>query len=387
MGDPEPRDRETIGAGESEPEATVADLGPNGPPDTPGTTLAGEVDPGQATGGVTLAHETSVTATGVGDATHADQADAAPTHRPAPTIAGYEIVGELGRGGMGVVYQARQVRLNRPCALKMILAGAHADPVAAVRFLGRGRGRRQAPAPQHRPDPPHRRGRRPALPRAGVRRRAAAWTERLDGTPWPARRAATLVEALARGVAEAHRLGIVHRDLKPANILLAADGTPKIADFGLAKRLDVESGLTATESILGSPSYMAPEQAEGKAKQVGPLGRRLRAGGDPVRAADRPPAVPGGDGAGDARAGQDGRAGAAVAAGARAAARRRDDRAEVPAEGPGASGTRRPTALAEDLRRFLGRADPGAAGLARPSGCSAGAAGTRSWPACSRAWS
>ena len=69
----------------------------------------------------------------------------------------------------------------------------------------------------------------------------------LDGTPWPARRAATLVEALARGVAEAHRLGIVHRDLKPSNILLADDGTPKVADFGLAKVLDAESGLTATE--------------------------------------------------------------------------------------------------------------------------------------------
>ena len=106
MGDPQPRDRETIGAGGSEPEATVADLGPNGPPDTPGTTLAGEVDPGQATGGVTLAHETSATATGVGDPTLAPQIDAAPTPRPAPAIPGYQIEGELGRGAMGVVYRA-----------------------------------------------------------------------------------------------------------------------------------------------------------------------------------------------------------------------------------------------------------------------------------------
>ena len=94
---------------------------------------------------------------------------------------------------------------------------------------------------------------------------------RLDGTPWPARRAAELIEALARGVAEAHRLGIVHRDLKPGNILLAADGTPKITDFGLAKSLATDSGLTRTDSIMGSPGYMAPEQAEGKTKQVGPL--------------------------------------------------------------------------------------------------------------------
>ena len=94
---------------------------------------------------------------------------------------------------------------------------------------------------------------------------------RLNGTPWPARRAAELIEPLARGVAEAHRLGIVHRDLKPGNVLLAADGTPKITDFGLAKSLAADSGLTRTDSIMGSPGYMAPEQAEGKTKQVGPL--------------------------------------------------------------------------------------------------------------------
>ena len=135
MSDPEPRDREAIGAGGSEPGATVADLGTDGPPETPGRALAGEIDPGPAIGGVTVAHETAVTATGAGDATPADRTDSAPAHRPAPTIPGYEILGELGRGGMGVVYRARQVRLNRPCALKMILAGAHAGPEAAVRFL------------------------------------------------------------------------------------------------------------------------------------------------------------------------------------------------------------------------------------------------------------
>ena len=94
--------------------------------------------------------------------------------------------------------------------------------------------------------------------------------DRLDGTPRPPRAAARLVETLARAMAEAHRLGVVHRDLKPGNILLTTDGVPKIADFGLAKLLDVDSGLTRTDSVLGTPSYMAPEQAEGKTEEIGP---------------------------------------------------------------------------------------------------------------------
>ncbi len=191
-------------------------------------------------------------------------------HSTAPAIPGYEIVGELGRGGMGVVYLARQVRLNRRCALKVILAGVHADPVAAVRFLGEA----EAVARLQHPGIAqiHAIGEADGLPFLELEYVPGGSLDRaLDGTPWPAQRAATLVEALTHAVVEAHRLGIVHRDLKPGNILIAADGTPKIADFGLAKSLSVESGLTATESILGTPSYMAPEQAEGKTKQVGPL--------------------------------------------------------------------------------------------------------------------
>jgi WD40 repeat protein len=270
MGDPQPRDREAIGAGGSEPEATAADLGTNRPPDTPGRTLAGEIDPGQVTADEPLAHETSATATGVGDPTLGPQVDAAPTQRPTPAIPGYVIEGELGRGAMGVVYRARQVRLNRPCALKVILAGAHADPVASVRFLGEA----EAVAKLQHPNivQIHNIGEADGLPFLELEYVPGGSLDRtLDGTPWPARRAATLIDALARGVTEAHRLGVIHRDLKPSNILIAADGTPKVADFGLAKSLNVESGLTATESILGTPSYMAPEQAEGNARRVGPL--------------------------------------------------------------------------------------------------------------------
>jgi serine/threonine-protein kinase len=193
-----------------------------------------------------------------------------PQERPIPVINGYEILGELGRGGMGVVYRGRQVRLNRPCALKMILAGAHADPVAALRFLAEV----EAVARVQHPNVVQ-------IYHAGVADGqpfceleyvdGGSLDKVLNGTPWPPRRAAELVEALARGVAEAHRLGIVHRELKPGNVLLAADGTPKVSDFGLAKSLASDSGLTRSHAIMGSPGYMAPEQAAGDASQVGPL--------------------------------------------------------------------------------------------------------------------
>src|SRR5262249_10032213 len=189
--------------------------------------------------------------------------------RAAPAVAGYEILGELGRGGMGVVYQARQVRLNRPCALKMILAGAHAHPEVAARFLAEARAIARL---QH----PHvvqiyHIGEAEGLPFLELEYVEGGSLDRqLDGIPWTPRRAARLAEQLARGTAEAHRLGIVHRDLKPGNVLLAGDGAAKITDFGLAKALGSDSGLTRSESVLGSPSYMAPEQAEGRARQAGP---------------------------------------------------------------------------------------------------------------------
>jgi tetratricopeptide (TPR) repeat protein len=213
--------------------------------------------------------------------------------RVVPVIDGYEILGELGRGAMGVVYQARQLWLNRPCAIKMILAGAHADAVALVRFLAEGEAMARL---QHRNVVQiYHVGRSGGLPFFELEYvDGGSLEKRLVGTPWPVGEAATLVEALAGGVAAAHTLGIVHRDLKPANILMAADGTPKVTDFGLAKLLNVDSGLTRTDTILGSPSYMAPEQADGRAKDVGApadihaLGAilyELLTGGPPFKAA------------------------------------------------------------------------------------------------------
>ena len=236
-----------------------------------------------------------------------------PVPTSGETIAGYEILGELGRGGMGVVYKARQIGLNRLVALKMILdAGSAGDELA--RFQQRGRSGRPLAASEHRADLRGRRARGPAVFLAGVHRRrqprrkldrqaaaAAIWPR-----PW-SRRWPGPIHA-------AHQRGIVHRDLKPANILLSPKSevqspkseaglwtldfglwTPKITDFGLAKQLEADTGHTLAGAVMGTPSYMAPEQADGRQRRGRPGRRRLRAGSDPLRTAHRPAAVPGRD--------------------------------------------------------------------------------------------
>jgi WD40 repeat protein len=201
---------------------------------------------------------------------------------------GYEILAELGRGGMGVVYKATQVGLNRVVALKMILAGAHAGGE-------RTRFRTEAEAIARLQHPGivqvFEVGEHDGLPFLALEFcPGGSLEQKLNGTPLPPARAAALVEPLARAVDAAHRKGVVHRDLKPANVLLAgepgpvragsatpagADGTglaglvPKITDFGLAKFVG-EAGQTGTGAVMGTPSYMAPEQAEGKSKEIGP---------------------------------------------------------------------------------------------------------------------
>jgi serine/threonine protein kinase/WD40 repeat protein len=241
-------------------------------------------------------------------------ADGNPPRYPIPadeslrlSVPGYEIISELGRGGMGVVYLARQLDLNRPVALKMILSGEHAGAAERDRF------RREAEAVAALQHPNivqifevGEANGRPYLAFEYVG--GGSLASFLDGQPWPAKPAADLVEALARAVHFAHTRGVVHRDLKPANVLLgnAEPGTrnaerktkaddplfripssalrvPKITDFGLAKRVDPQSSWsdddsdrtapaarTRTGAVVGTPSYLAPEQAAGKNRQIGP---------------------------------------------------------------------------------------------------------------------
>jgi WD40 repeat protein/tRNA A-37 threonylcarbamoyl transferase component Bud32 len=189
----------------------------------------------------------------------------APLHR----LGEYELLSEIGRGGMGVVFKARHVRLHRLVALKMILGGLLARAEDLQRFETEAAAAAQLQHPNI-----------VALYEVGAEGGQPYFSmEHVSGSSLaqrvalgvlPSRLAASYLERLARAVHYAHSRGVIHRDLKPANVLLDEDDQPKITDFGLAKVLQSDSGQTASGAVIGTPSYMAPEQAGGRNKTIGP---------------------------------------------------------------------------------------------------------------------
>ena len=198
--------------------------------------------------------------------------------RPLPAgFADFELLEELGRGGMGVVYRAHQKSLDRIVALKIVLAGSAATRADLARF----RGEAETAAQLNHPHivPVYEVGEHNDLPYFTMRYvQGSTLAERLVDGPLPARGAARILAPVARAIAKAHERGVLHRDLKPSNILLDADGQPYVSDFGLAKRLLPDSSdgrtqpynpLTQTGAIMGTPGYMSPEQAAGSRGTVG----------------------------------------------------------------------------------------------------------------------
>jgi eukaryotic-like serine/threonine-protein kinase len=181
----------------------------------------------------------------------------------------YEILRELARGGMGVVFQARQVSLNRRVALKMILAGQLATDIDVKRFYTEAEAAANLDHPGIVPifEVGQHEGQH-YFSMGFVEGQSLA--QRLADGPLPPREAATLLVSVAEAIEYAHGHGVIHRDLKPANILLDRNGYPRVTDFGLAKKLEGDSGLTGSGQIMGTPSYMPPEQAGGKRGDVGP---------------------------------------------------------------------------------------------------------------------
>jgi eukaryotic-like serine/threonine-protein kinase len=181
----------------------------------------------------------------------------------------YELLEELGRGGMGVVYKARQINLNRIVALKVILQGGQASPEALARFEAEARAAARLDHPNIVP----------VYEVGDCEGQAYFSMKYIDGTTLAARvaegplapqQAAGYLATIARAVHYAHEHGILHRDLKPSNVLIDREGQPYVTDFGLAKQVQGDPSLTRTGAILGTPCYMSPEQAFGDQGAIGP---------------------------------------------------------------------------------------------------------------------
>lgn len=181
----------------------------------------------------------------------------------------YELLQELGRGGMGIVYRARQLSLGREVALKLMLRGQHATQADRDRFQAEA----MAVAKLDNPHivPVYEVGESDGTPYFSMKYIAGGTlARRLADGPMPSREAAQLLATVARTIHFAHTRGILHRDLKPSNILIDEEGEAHITDFGLAKQIADHASLTRTGAVLGTPAYMAPEQAAGDRGQVGP---------------------------------------------------------------------------------------------------------------------
>ena len=183
---------------------------------------------------------------------------------------GYELLAEVARGGMGVVYKARHTALDRVVALKLVLSGSDASEGELSRFKVEAKAAARLDHPHIVPVYEIGKHEGQHFFSMGFVDGPSLSVRLAQGGPLPPREAAEILRKVAEAVDYAHRQGIIHRDLKPGNVLLAQTGEPLVTDFGLAKRIDSEHSLTATGQVLGTPAYMAPEQALGDHATIGP---------------------------------------------------------------------------------------------------------------------